>query len=402
MFHVSIAVATTALPAAAQAGPSVLFVRGADRSGGFLEAGNDAQRTEQLADINNTSTAGGNHGWFELAQTLRGAGYDLTQITETAENASGPSSGLPVAFDTMDLTAYDAIVMGSNNAVYTPAQVDAVEAYIRGGGGVIFISDANFGGNWADASNSDQQFLDRFGLIMNQDRGTYAIERANGELLVPDHPIFAGVDKFDGEGVTPISPGTLAQGVSATILANAEGQVRLNNGTSGNFQGSSRPATANDAALLVASAGPGRIIGHFDRNTFFNQNGAGTNINRFDNRQYALNLFAYATTLAMPGDTDGDGDIDDADLGTAFSNYTGPLADGAGDKTAAEGDTDGDGDVDDADLGNAFATYTGPITAAAVPEPASLGLFVLGGVAFTRRRHRSYTHAETDVTAHSR
>jgi len=37
----------------------------------------------------------------------------------------------------------------------------------------------------------------------------------------------------------------------------------------------------------------GRIAGHFDRNTFFNTNGAGTDITRFDNLQYALNLFAW-------------------------------------------------------------------------------------------------------------
>ena len=41
---------------------TVLFIRGADRSGGFLEADDDAERTEQLADINNASTANGNHG----------------------------------------------------------------------------------------------------------------------------------------------------------------------------------------------------------------------------------------------------------------------------------------------------------------------------------------------------
>ncbi|MFN3166102.1 MAG: PEP-CTERM sorting domain-containing protein [Phycisphaeraceae bacterium] len=91
-------------------------------------------------------------------------------------------------------------------------------------------------------------------------------------------------------------------------------------------------------------------------------------------------------TASLPGDTDGDGDIDDSDLGTAFSNYTGPLPPNTGGKTAADGDTDGDGDVDDSDLGTAFSGYTGPLGPASVPEPTSLALIGLGGLLIARRR----------------
>ncbi|MFN3168755.1 MAG: PEP-CTERM sorting domain-containing protein [Phycisphaeraceae bacterium] len=93
----------------------------------------------------------------------------------------------------------------------------------------------------------------------------------------------------------------------------------------------------------------------------------------------------YIDNLA--GDTDDDGDIDDTDLGTAFSNYSGPIGRNA-QKTFLDGDTDGDGDLDDTDLGTIFSVYTGPITVAAVPEPASLALLAAAGFVLVGRRRR--------------
>lgn len=272
----------------------ILFVRGADRSGGFLEASNDNDRTEQLADIFNMSTSGGNHGWGELRLVLEDAGFTVSQITETAETQSGPSQGIAVPFDQMNLDTYDVIVFGSNNAVYSAAEIDAVENWIRAGGGALFISDANFGSDWADASNSDQQFLERFGLVMNQDHGTYALRRNAGDFVQPDHPILVGVDEFDGEGVTPI-----AVDDPALVVVGARNNTRVNTPPFGsNNQGQLRPVNEFDSALVAIGADSGRIAGHFDRNTFFNLNGAGTNINRLDNMRYALNLFSWLATTS--------------------------------------------------------------------------------------------------------
>jgi hypothetical protein len=97
---------------------------------------------------------------------------------------------------------------------------------------------------------------------------------------------------------------------------------------------------------------------------------------------------SFTYNSAVIGDLDDDGDIDDADLGTAFANYTGPLPAGVGTKTADDGDTDNDGDVDDADLGTLFAGYTGPIGNSSVPEPASAALLAMGALLVARRRQR--------------
>src|SRR5437016_1915036 len=146
----------------------ILFIRGSSGSGGFYDGGTLAQRDEELADINNFSTATPNHGWGELANLLRGQGFTLEQMIEGANAA-------PINFASLNLSQYRLIVFGSNNADYDQTQVSAIKNYVFAGGSALFISDANFGSAWGDAPGSDQDFLNSFGLVMNQDHGTYTL-----------------------------------------------------------------------------------------------------------------------------------------------------------------------------------------------------------------------------------
>ncbi|MEM9886320.1 MAG: T9SS type A sorting domain-containing protein [Bacteroidota bacterium] len=255
----------------------ILFIRGGNGTGGFLEGGTD----DQLSDITDFSTNNRNRGWGEFANALESEGYQLTQLIE--------QPNVPIDLTSINISQYDVVVFGSNNATYSTASIDELENYVRSGGAALFISDANFGSNWGDAPDSDQDFLDRFGWTMNQDQGTYAINTV--DFLVPNHPIFDNVASFDGEGVSPITlSDSNVTGVSSTILANAKDVVRRNNRMG---RGRSEMPTANDAAIIIATVDQGRIAGHFDRNTFFNLNGAGTDINRLSNEQYAINLINW-------------------------------------------------------------------------------------------------------------
>ena len=377
----------------AQQSGSVLFVRGADRSGGATEGSgvsdpfNIRGFTEQLADIrdptgpvfSNNSTGGGNHSWFELASLLTANGYSVEQTTESVEpsaGATGPTDGAGVTFDTgfqsatfadlnsnngitqsRTLADYDVVVFGSNNAVYSASQIDAVDTYIRGGGGAVFISDANFGRVRGDAQRSDQQFLDRFGVLVNEDRGTYRLTRGDGsgnfaEFRSPSSLILAGVDEFDGEGVSPFTLptnlSTLPADVTAQIIAGVPaGQTVRGPGNN------TRPATTSDASLLALEAGNGRIIGHFDRNTFFNLNGAGTDINRFENAQLALNIFEFTSSgFVLLGDIN-------MDRGVGFGDIAPFIAVLQSGVFQAEADTNEDGVVDFGDIPGFIAILQG-------------------------------------------
>ena len=276
-----LSVPTTPPPTGAK---RVLFVRGADASGGFLEATNDTERTEQLADINNTSTSGGNHGWGQWAAALRADGFTVDQVTESNRGQT------PFDFVGADLTPYSVIVLGSNNAPYGSAAITKVQDWIRAGGGLLTTSDANFGYNYGAAPTSDTSFLQAFGVIVNQDSGVYALRRDSGDFLNASHPILNGVNVFDGEGVSPCTVTGQVSGVSTQIVVRALTQKRLNNNDSG---GSMVDVNAQDGSLIVGSVQNGRFACTFDRNTFFNTSGAGTDITHNDNLKYARNLIAW-------------------------------------------------------------------------------------------------------------
>lgn len=286
-------------PSTAQVDPSgrsVLFIRGADGSGG-LGNGSVTRRTLHLSDINDTRGSG-NTGFGEFAALLRSSGYTVSQWIE--------SNG---TLDAARLRPHRIVVFGSNNRVYSQAEVQAFETWWRAGGSALFISDANWGSNWNVAAASDNQFLQLVGASVYQDSGDGVPLRArasSGHYLVPQHPIVSGpdgvggransdVNSFNGEGVSWFNV-TGKQGVRVEKVVSAIGrQVRLLNPSGG--PGAKRASGPDDCGLFGATLGNGRIVGHFDRNTFFNKGGVGSDISQQDNARLALRIFEWLASV---------------------------------------------------------------------------------------------------------
>jgi len=83
------------------------------------------------------------------------------------------------------------------------------------------------------------------------------------------------------------------------------------------------------------------------------------------------------------GDCDLDGDVDETDYGSLLLSWQ------ATGKSWVNGDYDGDGDVDETDYGSLLLSWQNGVTGVAggpIPEPVTLSLLSLGGLALLRRR----------------
>lgn len=256
----------------------MLYIRGGAGTGGFVEDYAD----DQLCDIGDFSTRVYNHGYGQLARLLEHDGFVIEERIEGPHDDNTP-------VDLSDLGDFDVVFFASNNAAYSAADAERVRAFVAGGGGALFASDGNWGLNWDKAPSSDQTFLTQFGLIMNQDGGGLTV-LSGADFVVPDHPILQRVDAFDGEGVSPCTlthdPAALG---TATRLVAATAVVHRNTAPDGPIE----QPTEDDASLAVVEYGAGRVACHFDRNTFFNENGAGTSLVSQANTRYAHQLFAW-------------------------------------------------------------------------------------------------------------
>ena len=92
----------------------------------------------------------------------------------------------------------------------------------------------------------------------------------------------------------------------------------------------------------------------------------------------SLTNIRNAVVIKM-GDADGDTFVDDDDLSLLLSNWKG------GNVGWSKGDFNASGDVDDDDLSLLLSNWTGS-GGGTIPEPATIGLLILGGIGLIRRR----------------
>lgn len=282
----------------------------------------------------------GNLGFSEFRDALIQEGFNPVQMLD--DN---------VTLDSAALSNYGVLILSSNNRPFTVAEQNAVVSWVNAGGGLLVYSDSQFG--FDEGRDSDNDILQHFNMEVMHDNfaGVFTISQYEFQ-----HPITLGIT-FKGEGVSLVR----VLGPPAQILADCQGGNCTLHPTDG-------PIQPNDAALAIAEVGSGRVAVTFDRNTFFNPPGAGTNINEVNNRQYAKNLVLWLADQIPPiGDGNDTIYIPAATwpattLGGAMTTSSGYTSDTS---SPPDADTDEDAIIDEllyanttVDGGQDTATYT--------------------------------------------
>ena len=165
----------------------------------------------------------------------------------------------------------------------------------------------------------------------------------------------------------------------------------------GSYTGPVNPGGADDFVLMTSATQNGTFdtvqydgstlvpLGEVDSSgSFRSYSGTG---GIFSALTYTATTVEFQNLLALPGDTDGDQDIDLSDYVRLASNFA---PDGTT-YTWTDGDFDLDGDIDLSDYNDLAANFapTGYGSTNAVPEPSTLGLLSAGLFLMFGRRRRS-------------
>lgn len=192
------------------------------------------------------------------------------------------------------LDRYDVVILGSNQRRFDDDERQAVRAWVEDGGGLVAWSDSAFGGDYREVgvcnpagSRSNNDLTAQFGMTFLRDSGAgnYRVREYERDHFLNDDDRHGGV-VFRGEGVSCIRVSEPATVLAKLQAGGLNGRIEL-------CDADAPYQPERDAALAIATVGAGRVVGTFDRNTFWND-GAGTKLADADNREYAQRLIRWA------------------------------------------------------------------------------------------------------------
>ena len=194
------------------------------------------------------------------------------------------------------LTPWNVLILGSNQRRFSKAEAQAVQRWVRSGGGLVAWSDSGFGGHFAKVGldntagrDSDNDLTSQFGMYFLTDNGggNYLVaEYEEAHFLNAQNP--KGGVRYRGEGVSPVRVSPPARVLARLQEGGLGGRMNVNK-IDAPFN------SETDVALAVAEVGEGRVVGTFDRNTFWNA-GEGTRLSHENHAEFAQRMALWAAS----------------------------------------------------------------------------------------------------------
>ena len=260
--------------------PDVLYLYGDVSADGKVPSGDDPPFHQMR--LNDT----GNHGMSQFREAVQALGLSIDEIYD-----------VDLTLNEQTLSPLKVLILGSNQRRFSRQEAAALGRWVNAGGGLIAWSDSAFGGHWQKVGisntlgrDSNNDLTTQFGMFFLTDNG-------GGNYRIRDYtePHYLNRRQkenslaFRGEGVSPIRISGPARMLARLQEGGLGGKIMLR-GPDGKL----RPN--KDAALAVAEPGKGRVVGVFDRNTFWNA-GEGTRLSHDDNREFAQRLILWAAQM---------------------------------------------------------------------------------------------------------
>ncbi|MDF7823861.1 malectin [Pontiellaceae bacterium B12227] len=258
----------------------VAYIHGDISENGTIPSGTELVPYDQML-----LSDSGNTGCSQFKAMVEAEGYTISQHYDQ-------TTILNAAF----LNPLDVIVFGLHQKVWSLAEKESLDEWIRNGGGILMYSDSAAGGKYnvvgitnAIGQTAVNNILSQYGMEVTVDQGggtrSYRPDGNSSNPILWDQPV------FEGEGVSPVAIDTNS-GAVALIPLDDEHNVAESKSI---FPIDARHITISSPTWAVIGhqqAGHGHIIAIFDRQPIWN-NGPGSDINEEDNKEVLRRIIRF-------------------------------------------------------------------------------------------------------------
>ncbi|MEO0453971.1 MAG: hypothetical protein AAFY98_07520 [Verrucomicrobiota bacterium] len=265
---------------------SVAYIYGDVSRDGFTPASLDPDDPTPYDQMLLTDT--GDTGLSVFKALVETEGYTINQYYDQATTLNADF-----------LNQFEVVIFGLHQKVWSSTEKDALDLWIRAGGGILIYSDSASGGRFNRVGidnpvgqNVTNNLISQYGMEVTVDQGggtrSYRPDAGSANPIIWDVPI------FEGEGVSPVGVDTSSGAIVLIPFSESNKEGGNDNLTPDDIDAQNVTNVANRtwAVMGLAKVGDGNVIAIFDRQPMWND-GPGSDIEKEDNKEVLRRVVRY-------------------------------------------------------------------------------------------------------------